>query len=431
MKNSTSRDRVSLFVVLLLSALFHIGCGATCDRISEDREQFLTRKATNTGTHVEMLIPFGVAEALIVPHLSAVQPVTLRIPNLGKVADYFGDLSVAPTEVTLIPASPEHIGFHLDFEVRRNGKSVFPVFVETEVRPEIDLAAGKIVIGFTPDALEKAKPGISKNAEAKLGDLIYEQIPAMARFLIPRAAVDSVVASAVNMLVNSFHTKLKDKLLPSLAKLSRFEIALPNIPLAAVSITSADENGGRLRLAMTTSLPVREGIATGDDSGGQPSREHITLRLSGATAAELVNWALKKGLVPDRYDDKGKAKKDGALRPGLDWIPGDERPMKVYLWDLEKPCMRFTLSAKPAVAIVDDKLEMKAEDAHTDDIEASAFTKVGVWFYMLWKDPMNLNQKRASKIKMVVAGKEMEIVLKKAAYEQNEFIVEIQLSIAS
>jgi hypothetical protein len=252
----------------------------------------------------------------------------------------------------------------------------------------------------------------------------------MARLLIPRSAVEGVVATAIKMLEDGFHAKIKDKLLPSLAQLSRFEIALPNVPLAAVSITSTDAEGGRLRLAMTTSLPVRAGIAPPSKATGAQAGDQITLRFSGSTAAELVNWAIANALVPARYDDKGKPKKDGPLRPGLDWVSGDERPMKVHLWDLEKPCMRFTLSAKPKVAIVDEKLEMKGEDPQTDDIEASAFTKVGVWFYMLWKDPMNLNKKHDAKMKMAVAGQQMEITLKKASYQKDEFLFEFQLSVA-
>jgi hypothetical protein len=413
---------------MLTMATLQIGCGATCDRIEEDREEFLARKGTNTDTHVEVLIPFAVAERLVEAQVSAVKPIELKIPGLGQLADYFGELAVAPTRVELRPAAKDLIGFHLDFEVRSDGKKAFAMFMETEIRPEIDLAAGKVILGFTPEALEKVKPGISKDAKKDLGGVIYARIPAAARLFVPRSAVDAAAGTAVELLVGSFYAKAKEKMLPKLAEKSRFELTLPDVPLAAAAITSTAENGGHLRLALVTSLPVRAGIAAAPEGAAPPSSERISVRMSGSTLAELVNWAMAKGLVPDRYDGKGKPKKDGELRPGLDWVRGEERPMKIIMWDLDKPCMRITMAAKPAVAVVDDKLEIKAEDPKTDDVEASAFTKVGVWFYVLWKDAMKLHQKTSARMKMVVAGQELEAVVEKAIVERDEVALEVSLS---
>ena len=87
------------------------------------------------------------------------------------------------------------------------------------------------------------------------------------------------------------------------------------------------------------------------------------------------------------------------------------------------------MSAKPSVAVVDEKLEIKAEDTKTDDVEASAFTKVGVWFYILWKDAMQLQQKTSSRMKVVVAGQEIEVVVEKAAVERDELALEVGLSV--
>jgi len=421
--------RLAAPVAALLSiAGLQIGCGATCDRLEEDREEFLARKAANADTHVEVLIPFAVAERLVETQVKAVKPIELKIPGLGQLDDYFGELSIAPTRVELKPAAAEHLGFHLDFEVRSDGKKAFAMYMETEVRPEIDLAAGKVIFGFTPEALEKAKPGISKDAKKDLGGVIYSRIPGAARLFIPRSVVDAAAGTAVEILVSSFYAKAKEKMLPKLAEQSRFELTLPDVPLASVAVTSTAEGGGRLRLAMVTSLPARAGIAEAPMDAPKPSEERITIRMSGSTVAELANWAMAKGLVPDRYDGKGKPKKDGELRPGLDWVRGDERPMKVVLWDLDKPCMRITMSAKPSIRIVDEKLEIAATDTETDDVEASAFTKVGVWFYILWKDAMKLHQKTSARMKMVVAGQELEAVVEKAVVERDELVLEVSLS---
>jgi hypothetical protein len=419
-----------LAAALVLLSACQIGCGATvCKRLEADRNQFLARKGGGKGTHLEMTIPFAVAERLVEPFVTVVKPIDIPIPNLGNLSDYFGNLSVVPKGVELIPAAPEYIGFHLDFEIQRNGDRAFDMYLETEVRPEIDLKAGKITIAFSPEALSNTKPGLSKDAKSDLSEMIYSQLPSMARMLIPRSLVDSITDSAVDRLLERFFDRAKQRMLPKLSDMSRFEVALPNLPLSAVSITSTAKGGGRLNLAITTALPVKEGIVDRANGAPQPSRSNVTLRMSGSAAAELVNWALAKGLVPNRYDDKGKPKKDGVYRPGLDWVPSDERPMKIYLWDLEKPCMRITMSAKPTVAVVGDSLEVKAKDIKTDDVDASAFTKLGVWFYTLWKDAMNIKKKSSSKMRMVAAGREIEAIVKKAALEKDELVMEVALTI--
>jgi hypothetical protein len=92
--------------------------------------------------------------------------------------------------------------------------------------------------------------------------------------------------------------------------------------------------------------------------------------------------------------------------------------------------MRITMSARPSVQVADGKLAIEAADTVTDDVEASAFTKVGVWFYILWKDAMKLNQKTSSTMTVVLAGQEIEITVEKAAVERDELTMEVGLSIA-
>jgi hypothetical protein len=373
-------------------------------------------------------IPFNMVDGLIEPHVLRIPPVEIPLAGLGKLTSYFGTISVAPIRLALRPAAPDHIGFHLDFDVRRNGKRVFGMYLESEVRPEIDLATGKVTIGFTPEVLQKSKPGLSEDATRALSDLIYSQIPGPVRLLIPRSMVESVVDSSLDGLLDSFYEKAKATMLPKLSEMSRLTFALPNVPLSSVKITSTDANGGRFMLAINTTLPVRDGIAATKADTKELSRDAITIRTSGSVAAEIVNWAMAKALLPNRYNDKGKPRKDGELWPGLDWVPGDEHPMKIYLWDLDKPCMRLTMSAKPSLAVVGKNLEIKAEGAETDDVEASAFIEVGVWFKLLWKDAMNVKKKSAARITTVIAGQEMTVAVERAAIEQDEIVMEVYLA---
>ena len=425
-KKSLTRVSILLSLFALCSAGL-TGCGgATCDRIETERTAFLQRGPNTSDTHIEMTIPFVIANRLVEPHIQKIKPIDIPLSNLGSLASYFGKLSIAPTRMEIKPASQDHLGFRLDFEVRRNGNKAFGMYLESEVKPEIDLATGKVTIGFTPDVLQKATPGLAPDAKQNLGDLIYDQIPGPARLLVSRSLVDSVVGSTLERLIDTFYNMAKQKMLPKLSQMSQLEFNLPDVPLSNARITSSGDNGGRLQIGITTTLPVRKGIAS--PSAKEPSRHMISIRTSGSVAAELVNWAMAKGTLPNRYNAEGKAKKDGEFWPGLDWISGEEAPMKIYLWDIEQPCMRLTMSATPSLAVRGGNIEVTAKAAKADDVEATAVTKIGVWFKLLWKDAINMTQKKSARIKMKVAGKEMMIVVEKAAIEGDEIVSEIYLT---
>jgi hypothetical protein len=148
--------------------------------------------------------------------------------------------------------------------------------------------------------------------------------------------------------------------------------------------------------------------------------------MSGSTVAELLNWAIKEGLVPSRYNKKGKPKENGELQPGLDWVPG-KRPMKVYLWQTENPCKRITLGADPSVSVKNDKIKIKAENTKIEDVEAAPFTELGIWFYTLWKDAIDFRKSAGSKMSFKIAGEKMVSRIERAAIANDELTLGISV----
>ena len=415
-----------LIVSLVALALLCSGCGATCDRIEKDRKKFLERAATNEDTHIEVTIPFATADDLISLQVSKMKSVDIDVPGMGNLGSYFGKLSIKPRGVKLKAARENHVGLRLEFDVRESGKKVFAMSVDTEIKPKIDLEKGVVAIGFGPKDLKSVKPKMSKDAKKDLGGLIYKKVPKAARIFVPRKLVDKAAGSVVSFLVSSFYKTYKDKLLSKMGDLSKFEFQLPDIPARKLTIRSFDEAGGGLRLLIVTDLPVRKGIVPDHENTTLLPDGLISVRTSGSTLAQTANWAMAKGLVPDRYNSKGKPRKDGELRPSLDWIPG-KRPMKIYLWDLDKPCMRVDMGANAKVSVEGDKVEIKATGAKVENVDASAFTKVGVWFYALWKDAMKMSQKASSEMKFKVAGQKMVSKVVMAELKDDELTVGLSL----
>lgn len=397
------------------------GCGGTCRRIEKDRQAFLERTAAAAEPHIEIAVPFKAAEELINRRIGEIEPLPLKLSIPSVLADYFGRLEVRPREVKLRPAAAGRLAFRLLFDVadRDRDRKVFDISVDVEVEPEVDLEAGRVEIELTADSLGQVKPGIPKDARQELGGLIWDRIPKAARLLIPRKLVDEAAASAVKALVSSFYELSKDKLLRRLGDLSRISLTLPDVPLRSLTIESKGGPADTLRLLAVTGLPVRTGVRT---AGAPTPGDRVSVRLSGPAMAELINWAMGQGLLPDRFDDKGKARADGELRPGLDWVPG-QRPMKVFLWDLEGTCMRLTLEAAPEFGVKDGKVVIGARDAEVTDIEAAAFVKAGVWFHLLWKDAFDVTKKTRAKARLQVAGQELEVGVATAELIDDEIVL--------
>ncbi len=397
------------------------GCG-TCRRLEKDRQKFLERTGATDEPHLQISVPFAVAEDLLNRRIDEIDPLPLKLSVPSALADYFGKLEARARGVKLLPTAAGRLAFRLVFDVRDRDRDrdVFDISVDVEIEPVVDLEAGRVDIEITPDCLGKVKPNISKSAKKELGALIWGRIPKVARLLLPRKAVDEAAASVVKALVSGFAKMSKDKLLKRLGDLSRVSLKLPDVPMKALSIET--DPHGVLRLMAVTGLPVRTGLK----AGVAAPADRITVRLSGPAMAEAVNWAMATGLLPDRFDDKGKARDDGELRAGLDWVPG-KRPMKVMLWDLEGTCMRLTLEAAPELGVKDGRLVIGAKDAEVTDIEASAFVKAGVWFALLWKDAFDVTKKTKAKAKLEIAGQELEVGVATAALANDEITLGLDI----
>ena len=431
-KERSGRRAAARIVALLTvgAAAVAGGCGAsTCERIAADREAFFARAPQAAGPHLEAVLPFDVADGLVAAEIAKVKPIALEIPGLGEVGEYFGKLSVRPSSARLLPAPRGRVRFAIDLEVLQRGDRAFAMRLEVEVEPRVDLEAGRVEIGFTPQMLKEVKPDLSGDAKRRLGGLVYRRIPKLARMLIPRSAVDRAAARAIELLVERFYAKAKHRLLPRLGELTRVVVDLPDLPLEKLELRSFKRGGGGLRLLVTTGLPVGRGIDIGAERSriGELPRDRVSLRASASALAELVNWAIAEGRVPGRYDRAGEARPDGELRPALAWELG-ERPMKIVLWDLERPCMRVTMGARPRVERREGELVLGAEGAEIEDVEAAAFTELGVWFCALWKDALDITREAGSRWSFELGGERLVAEVRDAELDGDELRLGVGLA---
>ena len=81
--------------------------------------------------------------------------------------------------------------------------------------------------------------------------------------------------------------------------------------------------------------------------------------------------------------------------------------------------MRITMGADAKVFVKNGKVKVEATGAEVEDVEASAFTKVGVWFYALWKDAIDVKKKAPAEMKFAVGGEDLVTRVETAAIEND------------
>jgi hypothetical protein len=404
-----------------------LGCGATCKRIEADRQSFLSRTASSNGQpHLEVSMPFALAEKLISKQLDLIEPVAIEVPGLGKLGAYFGQLKLRPSRIALLPAQRDRVGLELGFEVLVGSATAFSLFIDTEIKPQIDFSSGRVELAVEPESFEAVRPRLDSDSAGKLAKLIYSKIPSLARTLVSQDTVTTAAAATVDSLLHRFYAAYKDKLLRRVCRLTRLSLALPDIPVERIALSTVGQDGdGALLLLVTTRLPVSAGV-TG--STRPTNRRLATFRLSAETAAELVNWAMHKGHLPNRYDKKGKPSETGELWAGLEWAPG-ERPMKIHLWQLEGSCKRIDLGADARISLENAKLRIDAQNAVIEGSKAAALTELGIFFVSLWKDAVDKTLRANAALRFEVAGREVLTTASQAALENDELILGLSVQI--
>ena len=425
------RRPMALFAAALLAAVALPGCGAkTCKRLARDREAFLSRAAKDEGTHLEVTVPYAVANALVGPSLEKVEPIALDVPGLGALSAAFGKLRVRPRAATLHPAKGGLVGLRLDFDVTAGGSDAFGLWMDAAFAPEVDLKAGAASIGFSKESLKDVAPHVTDDAAKKLGGVVYGNIPGIARALVARSAVDKAAGAVVEFLLRQFYALAKDELLPRVSELARIRVALPDVPIRDLALAPTDDAGGALRLSITTSLPVPKGLAPRAADAAALPGDRVSVRATAATFAELANWAMAKGLVPARYNAKGKADEKGEYLAALEWVPG-KRPMKIHLWQLEGVCKRVDMGAEAAIDVEDGALRIRATGGVIEGSKASPFTELGVFFYALWKDAVKTTISRPAQLRFSAGGQELTTRVESATLAGDEVTMTLALAPAS
>lgn len=234
----------------------------------------------------------------------------------------------------------------------------------------------ELVAGFGPESLRAVTPELTGASREALGAAVARWLPPALRDRLPRAVIDRAAEQLGTYLTGEAYQLLRTTLLRRLGELTRLRLRLPALPIARTAIASTAE---AMTIDLTTDLPVRRGLVA-----HAPVADDLAVRISASTAAELANWSIAHGPLPQRYTRELAPRADGDYRPIFDHVADDpRRPVKLHIFQERGGCSYFQVGLRFELRLVGDQLEVATHDRFVETALASAPLELGLWVKQL------------------------------------------------
>jgi hypothetical protein len=199
------------------------------------------------------------------------------------------------------------------------------------------------------------EPEVDASGSTAVAERLHRRLPPLARQLVPRVLVERTVQRMVRQAVTELWPQTRRRIEEGL-RMAQLELALPDLPLRDVRVSS--EEGG-VFVALTSTLPV---VSTPLERPVPPEGSALAVELSGSAAAEVGNWGMTQGLVPQRVGLDGAPDPDGPFEVAMAWRDGEE-PLEVQLFRLGPPCAHAVVRGTPELAPNGDTVSVTVDDA--------------------------------------------------------------------
>jgi hypothetical protein len=392
-----------MFIAVLAGVAALAGCGGPCAEIAARRHTLSERHEVAAGSHARVVIPLEAANRLLA-ELIRDPPlrVPLALPELGPFGLAVGELSAVARSVELQPAAPGKLRFAVTLEIDDAAQAVTTLAVVAEVAPELVRRGevSELVAGFGPENLVAVRPVLGEDAGRTVVDAVGRWVPARLRDRLPRAVVDRAAAALTTYLTGQAYDLLRATLLRRLGELTRLRVELPALPITAAAVTSTAD---ALTVDLTTDLPVRRGLPA-----ATAAARDAVVEISQSTAAELANWSIARGHLPQRYTRNLEPRSDGEYSPLLDYLAGDPRPVKIHIFQDRGGCSYFQVGLRYQLAIVDDKLVVDVRDRYVEAAQASTSLELALWLKQLIQGSVDRSYRAAAHTRLTIGGRAFE-----------------------
>ncbi|HEX7843413.1 MAG TPA: hypothetical protein VF469_38335, partial [Kofleriaceae bacterium] len=225
--------------------------------------------------------------------------------------------------------------------------------------------------------------------------------PPALRDHLPRAVLDRAAEQLAEYLTGKAYDLLRTTLLHRLGELTRLHIRLPALPITRTAVASTP---AALTVDLTTNLPVRRGLAA-----APPASEEVVVRISQSAAAELANWSITHGHLPEHYTRGLEPRPDGEYRPWFDYLADDaRRPVKIHVFQERGGCSYFQVGLRYQIALAGDKLEVDVRDRFVEAADASPAIELALWLKQLILGSVDSSYRAAAHTRLTVGGRPFE-----------------------
>ncbi len=415
---------VVLALAVAISAT-QISCGTSCQQIEAARAAFVARTQQVDDPHLAVVVPFALVDKLLAQRVAELEPLRAPVAFGGKLGKTLQRLSVVLRQVRMVPARDDFVAFELGFDALDESEVMFTLKAVAEIEPTIDPEERAVAIALRADSLKSVEFDLGDQAAKRLTDAIYERLDAKPSFL-KRTLLRSLVKLAIRKLSAKIYELVREELLTGLGEITRLEWKLPDVPLKRVQLRSTNEGEPRMTLRALSTLPVESGLNVEKLAAAPVDRDQLQVHIAGATMAELGNWAMAEGTMPNTYNEDGDADPAGNLIAGLAWQPGP-RPFKIHLWSTDDHCLQLRLGATPQVRLVDQRAELIANDGIIEQIDGPTLSKIGAWFKTVGKDAIEFSQQVAARTELFVAGRLMILEVATASLKDDVLLIGLRL----
>lgn len=397
------------------------GCAASvCSRVRAEHDAFV-RRGAQAGPHVAVAVPFATLSQGVQRSLAAGRPVQVPLPDLGPVE--LGSLTASLRSVAFREAPPGQVGVRVTVALASGGRPVTALELDVAAAPQLDPGAGVVRVRLRARDLVQVRPSLSPAERRRFAEFLLGLVPASARGLVGREQVEDLADRFLREIVGGRWPQIRDGLLAGTEELVDAEIVLPDLPVARFELRSSAAD---LEVWAHTSLPA-ESLAPGPARPPGVDARLVALRMSGGTAAALVNAAMASGEVPARYDREGRPDPRGELVAGAAWRAG-ERPFKLHAWSLQGTCARLSFGGTPTLAARGGQLEVSVPDGALEEVKGSLKARAGVWFAGLGRQTFAVSQAVASATEFELAAVRYRATVVAAAVTGAELVLSLALA---
>ena len=341
----------------LLLTTFLPGCGS-CPAVLEKRTDFDTRLEAEKrqGPHLRIEISTDTINDALNRQISKARARDLNLPGLGQVARYAGryELKLRRLEVRFNKTKETALILHIG--LRKGSDEILQFRMQAAAPIRLSKDKKKATLSFRADLFKRVEVVPSSGASDALAKHLRSLLPSSVRRFIPKRDVARIARGVISSLSKALYNEIRERILSPMGEIAKFQFRLPDVPIEEVAIVTVDN---------TLAFEVR---TTWHAHGLSPLKRskikkgRMRLSLSADSLAELGNWGMYTGKIPNRYDMNGKPTVDGTFAAGLRWERSKKRPLKVHLWSTSEEnlwgCMYLQAGARPRLSLKKQRLKV-------------------------------------------------------------------------